>query len=126
MNRSTKIIIFVLAIFFIGVSIGVVFAEPVEATKYKNMDNITVEINDDEKTVNVICNYNESYKQYIGHTYQNGKRYDVTIFYEYKDGMQHGKKGWWTSATDGGMSDNAKTDSKHNTDYPITTLRLQG
>lgn len=126
MKKTTKIVLCVLAIFIVGVSLGVAFTDPVEATKYENKDNITVEIKDNEKTVNVTCNYNDSHSQYLGHTFQNGKRYDVSIFYEYRDGMQHGKKGWWTSATDGGMSDNARTDSKHNNDYPITALELQG
>lgn len=124
MNKTTKVVLCVLAIFIVGVGLGVAFADSVEATKYNNKDEITVEIKDNDKTVNVTCKYNDSYSQYLGHKYQNGKRYDVIIFYEYKDGMQHGKKGWWTSATDGGMSDNAKTDSKHNNDYPITKLRL--
>lgn len=126
MNKSTKVVLCVLAILIAGVSLGVAFAEPVGATKYKNMDNITVEIEDNEKTVNVTCNYNDSLNQYLGHTYQNGKRYSVSIFYEYRDGMQHGKKGWWTSASDAGMSDNAKTDNKYNNDHPITKLKLQG
>lgn len=126
MNKTTKIVLGILAIFIVGVSIGVAFANPVEATKYQNKDNITVEVKDNEKTVNVTCNYNDSLKQYLGHAYQNGKTYSVIIFYEYKDGMQHGKKGWWTSASDAGMSDNARTDNKHNNDHPITTLKLQG
>ena len=78
-----------------------------------------------KKTVKVKCNYKSSYKQYLGHKYQNGKRYDVTVCYEKKDGMQGGKKGWWTSATNGGMSDSAKTGSQHNKNHPVTKVKLR-
>lgn len=125
MNKRTKIVICVLAIFIVGMTLSVAFAEPVEAKKYKNKKSITVKVKDNKKTVKVKCNYKSSYKQYLGHKYQNGKRYDVCINYEKKNGMQHGKKGWWTSATNGGMSDGAKTGYKHNTKHPVTTVKLR-
>ena len=36
MNKRTKILICVLAIFIVGMTLSVAFAEPVEAKKYKN------------------------------------------------------------------------------------------
>ncbi|WP_295611861.1 hypothetical protein [uncultured Methanobrevibacter sp.] len=124
MNKRTKILICVLAMFIVGMTLSVAFAEPVEAKKYKNKKSITVKVKDNKKTVKVKCNYNNGHKQYLGHKYQNGKRYDVCINYEKKNGMQQGKKGWWTSATNGGMSDNAKTGSVHNYKYPVTSVKL--
>jgi hypothetical protein len=125
MNKHTKIVICVLAIFIVGMTISVAFAEPVEAKKYKSKNTITVKVKDKKKTISVKCKYKSSYKQYLGHKYKNGKRYDVNIFYEKKNGMQHGKKGWWTSATNGGMADGAKTGSNYNKYRPMTTVRIK-
>lgn len=124
MNKQTKIAIAVLAIFIVGMTLSVAFAEPVNAKKYKNKKSITVKVKDGKKTIKVKCKYKKSYKQYLGHKKKNGKRYDVWICYEKKNGMQCGKKGWWTSATNGGMEDYAKYDYKHNKYHPVTTVKL--
>lgn len=125
MNKNTKILICVLAIIIVGMTLSVAFAEPVEAKKYKNKNSITVKVKDGKKTIKVKCKYKKSYKQYLGHKYKNGKRYDVYVAYEKKNGMQHGKKGWWTAATNGGMSDYAKTGCKHNKYHPVTKVTLR-
>lgn len=124
MNRHTKIVICILAVFIVGMTLSMAFAEPVEAKKYNNKNSIIVTVKDNNDTVKVNCTYNESHKQYLGYKYQNGKRYDVCICYEKTDGMQGGKKGWWTSATDAGKTDGARTDYKHNTNHPVTTVKL--
>lgn len=124
MNRHTKIVICTLAIFIAGMTLGIAFADSVEAKKYNNKTSITVKVKDNEKTVKVNCTYNESLKQYLGHTYENGKKYNAIIIYEKKDGMQGGKKGWWTSASDAGRADGAKTGSVHNYTHPVTTVVL--
>ena len=125
MNKNKKILIFVLAIFIVGMTLSVAFAEPVNAKKYKNKKYITVKVKDGKKTVKVKCKYKKSYKQYLGSKYKNGKRYDVSVCHEKKNGMQGGKKGWWTSATNGGMSDYAKTGYKHSYRSPVTCLKLR-
>ena len=126
MDKQTKVLVAILAIFVIGMTMSVAFAEPVSATsyKYKGKNYITVKVKDGKKTVKVKCKYKKSYKQYLGHKKKNGKRYDVFVVYEKKNNMQMGKKGWWTSATNGGMSDHAKTGSKHNKYHPVTTVRI--
>ncbi len=124
MNKNTKLVLCVLAIFIVGMTAGVAFAEPVNATKYKSKNSITVTIKDGKKTVKVKCKYKKSYKQYLGAKKKNGKRYDVYIAYEKNNNMQNGKKGWWTSATNGGMSDHAKTAFKHNKYHPVTKVTL--
>ena len=124
MNKQTKIMLGVLAIFIVGMTLGVAVAEPVEAKKYKNKKSITVKVKDGKKTIKVKCKYKKSYNQYLGSKKKNGKRYDVFICYEKKNGMQMGKKGWWTSGTNGGMEDWAKSDAKHNKHHPVTSLKL--
>ena len=124
MNSNTKILIAVLAIFIVGTTLGVAFAEPVSAKKYKNKNSITVKVKDGTKTVKVKCKYKKSYKQYLGTKKKNGKRYDVYVCYEKKNNMQNGKKGWWTVGTNGGLDDNAKIDAKHNKNHPLTKLKL--
>ena len=124
MDKQTKVLVAILAIFVIGMTMSVAFADPVSAAKYKGKKSITVKVKDGKKTVKVKCKYKKSYKQYLGHKKKNGKRYDVFVVYEKKNNMQMGKKGWWTSATNGGMSDHAKTGSKHNKYHPVTTVRI--
>ncbi|MBE6500212.1 MAG: hypothetical protein E7Z80_06695 [Methanobrevibacter thaueri] len=124
MNKQTKIAIAVLAIFIVGMTLSVAFAEPAHAKKYKNKKSITVKVKDGKKTIKVKCKYKKGYKQYLGHKYKNGKRYDVSVCYEKKNGMQFGKKGWWTSATNGGMEDWAKYADKHNRYHPVTKVKL--
>ena len=46
------------------------------------------------------------------------------VCYEHKNGMQNGKKGWWTVGTNGGMSDNAKFGTAHNKYHPVTKIKL--
>lgn len=124
MNKQTKILICVLAIFIIGMTLGVAFSQPVEAKKYKNKKSITVKVKDGKKTVKVKCKYKKSYKQYLGSKKKSGKKYSVYVAYEKKNGMQNGKKGWWTVGTNGGMEDWAKFDAKHNKYHPVTKLKL--
>lgn len=124
MKNRTKILIVILAIFIVGMTLSIAFAEPIEAKKYKNKSTITVKVKDGKKVIKIKCKYKKGYKQYLGHKYKNGKRYDVFVCYEKKNGMQMGKKGWWTSATNGGMEDFAKVGYKHNKYHPITTVRL--
>ena len=124
MNRHTKIAICVLAIFIVGMTLSVAFAEPVSAKKYKNKKSITVKVKDGKKTIKVKCKYKKSYKQYLGSKKKNGKTYSVYIAYEKKNGMQNGKKGWWTAGTNAGMADGAKTDARHNKYHPVTKLKL--
>jgi hypothetical protein len=124
MNRQKKILICVLAIFIVGMTVSVAFAEPVEAKKYKNKKCITVKVKDGKKTIKVKCKYKKSYGQYLGSKKKYGKRYDVCVCYEKKNGMQMGKKGWWTDATNGGMEDNAKYAYKHNKNHPVTKIKL--
>ena len=92
--------------------------------KYKNINSITVTVKDGSKTIKVKCVYNKSHKQYLGSVYKYGKTYSVYVAYESKNGMQHGKIGWWTSGTNAGMDDNAKIDTRYNKNTPVTTLSL--
>ena len=55
MNKLTKITIAVLAIFVIGMTLSVAFAEPASAVKYKGKKSITVTIKDGKKKVKVKC-----------------------------------------------------------------------
>ncbi len=57
MNKLTKITIAVLAIFVIGMSISVAFADPVSAAKYKGKKSMTVTVKDGKKTVKIKCKY---------------------------------------------------------------------
>ena len=124
MNKNTKIIICLLAIFIVGMTVSVAFAEPVEAKKYKHKNSLTVKVKDGKKIVKVKCKYKKSYQQYLGTKNKYGKTYSVSVCYEKKNGMQGGKKGWWTSASNAGLSDNAKTAAKHNKYHPVTKLKL--
>ena len=124
MNKHTKIALAVLAVFIVGMTLSVAFAEPVSAHKYKNKNSITVKVKDGKKTIKVKCKYKKSYKQYLGHKKKNGINYDVYVCYEKKNGMQNGKKGWWTGGTNAGMEDYAKIGTKYNKYHPVTTIRL--
>ena len=99
-------------------------AKTVKNGKYGNVNTITVTIKDGKKTIKVKCYYKSNHKQYLGHTYKYGKRYSVNVVYEKRNGMQGGKKGWHTSATNAGMSDNAKTGHGYNKYRPITKVTL--
>lgn len=124
MNNHKKLVLVVLAIFIVGMTLGIAVAEPISAKKYKNKNSITVKVKDGKKTVKVKCKYKKNYKQYLGGKKKNGKYYSVNICYEKKNGMQMGKKGWWTSGSNGGMDDNAKWGYKHNKNHPVTTIKL--
>ena len=124
MKKQTKILICDLAIFIVGATLGFAFMHPVETKKYENKNNITVEVKDGEKIIKVNCKYENDYKQYLGSKKENGKTYSVSICYEEKDGMQGGKKGWWTSASNAGMADGAKTGWEHNENHPVTKIEL--
>lgn len=99
-------------------------AKTVKNGKYGNVNTITVTIKDGKKTIKVKCYYKSNHKQYLGHTYKYGKKYSVYVAYEKRDGMQCGKKGWHTVATNAGMSDNAKIGSGYNKYRPITKVTL--
>ncbi|MBQ2654609.1 MAG: hypothetical protein IJF83_13735 [Methanobrevibacter sp.] len=92
--------------------------------KYKNKNSITVTVKDGSKTIKIKCLYKKSYEQYLGSTTRYGKKYSVYVAYESKNGMQNGKKGWWTSGTNAGMEDYAKMDTRYNRYTPVTTLIL--
>ena len=124
MNNNTKLVLAILAIFIVGMTLSVAFAEPASATKYKKKSSITVKVKDGKKTIKIKCKYKKSYKQYLGSKKKNGKRYDVYVCYEKKNGMQNGKKGWWTSGSNGGMEDWAKTGVGYNKYHPVTTIKL--
>ena len=49
MNKQTKIILAVLAIFIVGMTLSVAFAEPASAVKYKGKNSMTVTIKDGKK-----------------------------------------------------------------------------
>ena len=101
MNKHTKIAICVLAVFIVGMTLSVAFAEP-----------------------EVKCKYKKGYKQYLGSKKKYGKTYSVYVCYEKKNGMQNGKKGWWTSGSNDGLSDWAKIDTRYNKHHPVTKLKL--
>lgn len=124
MNRQSKIVICILLVFIVGMVVGVAFAESAEAKKYNDKKSITVKVIDGEKTVKVKCKYDNGLRQYIGHKDKNGKKYSVIVCYEEHDGMQGGKMGWWTSATDAGMTDGARTGSEYNMTHPVTTVEI--
>ena len=46
MNRQTKIVLAILAIFIVGMTLSVTFAEPAHAKKYKGKKSLTVTIKD--------------------------------------------------------------------------------
>ena len=119
MNKGKVILCVLLAVFITGMILT-----PVSATKYKHKNKITVKLIDGKKIIKVKCKYKKSYHQYLGTKYKYGKKYEVSIMYEKVNGLQGGKKGWWTSATNGGMEDYAKYDYKHNKYHPITTVKL--
>lgn len=100
------------------------YAKTVVKGKYKNKKTITVKVKDGKKTIKVKCKYKKSYEQYLGYKYKYGKRYDVYVAYEKRNGMQNGKKGWWTVGTNGGLSDYASVGSKHNKYHPVTKVTL--
>jgi hypothetical protein len=120
MNKGKVIMCVLLAVFITGMILT-----PVSATKYKHKNKITVKLIDGKKIIKVKCKYKKSYHQYLGTKYKYGKKYEVSIMYEKVNGLQGGKKGWWTDATNAGMDDNAKTGSKHNRYHPVTTLKLR-
>lgn len=66
MNKQTKIILAVLAIFIVGMTLSVAFAEPASAVKYKGKKSMTVTIKDGKKKVKVKCKYKRSTGDYQG------------------------------------------------------------
>ena len=81
-------------------------------------------VKDGKKTIKVKCKYKKGYKQYLGSKKKYGKTYSVYVCYEKKNGMQNGKKGWWTSGSNDGLSDWAKIDTRYNKHHPVTKLKL--
>lgn len=123
MNKKILLLAIVLSVFVVGM-VCAFAAEPVHATQYKHKKSITVKVKDGKKTVKVKCKYKKGYKQYLGSKKKNGKKYSVYVAYEHKNGMQQGKKGWWTVATNAGMSNHAKTGSSYNKHHPVTKVTL--
>ena len=99
------------------------YPKPVKG-KYGNKKTFTVTIKDGKKTIKVKCKYNKELEQYLGVKKKYGKRYEANICYERKNGMQMGKKGWWTIASDDGMSDYAKLGSSYNKYHPVTKVKI--
>lgn len=117
MNKLTKITIAVLAIFVIGMTISLAFAEPASAAKYKGKKSITVKVKDGRKTVKVKCKYKKGY----GGSYQGHKgKYYVDVWKGPKQSPIY--NGWNTQAK------NIKTHKSCNMlghKKPVTKVRLR-
>lgn len=115
MNKLTKITIAVLAIFVIGMTISVAFADPASAAKYKGKKSMTVTVKDGKKTVKVKCRYGSSSDSYSG---KKGN-YIVTVWKGPSQSPVY--KGWNTIAK------NIKTHkvcNKLGHKKPVTKVRL--
>ena len=113
MNKQTKLILAVLAVFVIGMTMSLAFADPVSAAKYKGKNSITVKVKDGKKTVKIKCKYKSGY--YYG---KKGK-----YFAEIWKGPSQSPvyKGWNSKAVRTGVYKSCERVG-HKT--PITTLRL--
>jgi len=115
MNKQTKIVIAVLAIFIVGMTLSVAFAEPAHAKKYKGKKSITVTIKDGKKKVKVKCKYKRSTGDYQG---KKGK-YIATIW---KGPNQSAAfRGWNTVAKN---TKTWKVCNKYGHKKPVTKVRL--
>ena len=123
MNKKILLLAVVVSIFVVGM-VCAFAAEPVHAAQYKHKKSITVKVKDGKKTIKVKCNYKKAYKQYLGTKKAHGKKYSVYVCYEHKNGMQNGKKGWWTGAMNGSISKSTKNIVKYNKKHPVTTIKL--
>ena len=115
MNKLTKITIAVLAIFVIGMTISVAFADPASAAKYKGKKSMTVTVKDGKKTVKVKCKYRSSTGDYFG---KKGK-YIVTVWKGPKESQVY--NGWNTIAKN---IKTFKVCNKLGHKKPVTKVRL--
>ncbi|MEE3490839.1 MAG: hypothetical protein VZR10_08220 [Methanobrevibacter sp.] len=117
MKKITKITIALLAIFVIGMTISMAFADPVSAAKYKGKKSITVKVKDGKKTIKVKCRYKSGY----GGSYHGQKgKYIVDVWKGPKQSPIY--NGWNTQAK------NLKTHKACNMlghKKPVTTLKLR-
>jgi hypothetical protein len=115
MNKLTKITIALLAIFVIGMTISVAFADPVSAVKYKGKKSMTVTVKDGKKTVKIKCKYSSSAGEYHG---EKGK-YVVTIWKGPKQSPCY--NGWNTVARN---IKTYKVSERVGNKKPVTKVRL--
>lgn len=115
MNKQTKIVLAVLAIFIVGMTLSVAFAEPVNAKKYKGKKSITVTIKDGKKKVKVKCKYKRSTDSYSG---KKGK-YIATVWKGPSQSPVY--KGWNTVAKN---TKTWKVCNKLGHKKPVTKVRL--
>ena len=116
MNKQTKILVAVLAIFIVGMTLSVAFAEPASAAKYKGKKSITVTIKDGKKTVKVKCRYKSGY----GGSYSGQKgKYIVDIWKGPKQSPIY--NGWNTVAKN---TKTWKICNKLGYKKPVTKVRL--
>ena len=113
MKKITKITIAVLAIFVIGMTISVAFADPVSAAKYKGKKSLTVTIKDGKKKIKVKCKYKSG--SYSG---KKGK-YIATVWKGPKQSPVY--KGWNTVAKN---TKTFKVCNKLGHKKPVTKVRL--
>ena len=116
MNKLTKITIALLAIFVIGMTLSVAFAEPVSASKYKGKNSMKVTVKDGKKTVKIKCRYSSGSDSYFG---QKGK-YIVTIWKGPKQSPVY--HGWNTIAKN---TKTFKVCNKLGHKKPVTKVRLE-
>lgn len=115
MNKQTKIVLAVLAIFIVGMTLSVAFAEPVNAKKYKGKKSLTVTIKDGKKKVKVKCKYKRSTGDYQG---KKGK-YIATVWKGPSQSPVY--KGWNTVAKN---TKTWKVCNKLGHKKPVTKVRL--
>ena len=117
MNKQTKIVLAVLAVFVVGMTMSIAFADPVSAAKYKGKKSITVKVKDGKRTVKVKCKY-KSNKYSSSYSGKKGN-YIVDVWKGPNQSPVY--KGWNTIAK------NIKTHKVCNRlghKKPITTVRL--
>ena len=116
MKKITKITIAVLAIFVIGMTISVAFADPVSAAKYKGKKSLTVTIKDGKKKIKVKCKYKSGY----GGSYSGKKgKYIVDVWKGPKQSPCY--NGWNTVAKN---TKTFKVCNKLGHKKPVTKVRL--
>lgn len=115
MNKQTKIILAVLAIFIVGMTLSVAFAEPASAVKYKGKKSMTVTVKDGKKKIKIKCKYKRSTGDYSG---KKGK-YIANVW---KGPSQSPVfKGWNTVAKN---TKTWKVGNKYGHKKPVTKVRL--
>ena len=115
MKKITKITLVVLTVFVIGMTMGMAFADPVSATKYKGKKSLTVNVKDGKKNIKIKCKYKSKAKAYEG---KKGK-YTVTVWKGPSQSPNY--KGWNTQAKN---TKNWKVGSKLGKNKPVTSIRI--